>query len=386
MRDALRTAGDVPGHEFHGNQYTDVSSMSDDVLEQRRHELLKQYDSLLLKSRQEKNTKAWKQARVKQREDLQAVVDELRKRRWKARGLSNAFMPDVRDPLRAARLLAAAKAEVARRQREATIRLLQTAIEADNEAVIAAVVGVTHRAAPVSLPRVVRYRDAWVLRSSDGSRTLATYSSKRDAVDHLRRLQLKVASSAPGERFLGDVPGHEFHGNQYTSGVGGSGATSSSGSRVEGSSRDARVTATKALAQIPDRVRSEVSPLVNVYDSQKVCTDAIDAYLMKHYGFDTQGQAASMTDRERKTCFAVAQEPADVVKEYAHSYRHRIDSADWKDARPGRTDVEREHDFVNAFATLVMSEPVTDVLRATSPIAGLVDAALPVFKKWGWVS
>jgi hypothetical protein len=199
---------------------------------------------------------------------------------------------------------------------------------------------------------------------------------------HRAQLLIAAARVAGTLRALGDVEGHPFHGNQWTGSVGG-GWTMVSGHKIVGHNVD-RVKNT--LTKIPKHIRDEAPKATfNASDTQAAATEKIDAYLMKHYGITSEGQAIGLVDREKKQVFSVADDE-NVMKGFAHLLEPRIESDEWKKATPGRTGEQREDDFVNAFAGLVMGRHGQEIMSMSNPLTAILERepVMNVLKKWRW--
>lgn len=147
--------------------------------------------------------------------------------------------------------------------------------------------------------------------------------------------------------------GHEFHGNQYDS----------AGQR--------------AINALPKAVRADIkNTSIRTFTNVDEASAAIDAYLLKNYGFTAHEQARALADRERGKIFSLA-DTHSVHEQIAHTMTDKISSSEWQAATKG---LNAEDEFVKAFVAIgQLSNPISFALEQTAPM--MVNA----FKKWGWM-
>lgn len=160
------------------------------------------------------------------------------------------------------------------------------------------------------------------------------------------------------------------------------------GPKIEGESKEV---AAKLLNSIPAKIRQESKATFNV-SPQSVSSKRIDEFLLKNYGFDMDGQAMSLVDREHDMVFTTED---GVYSQFARTLTARIESSEWQNASKKLNDtilrsspLKPEQLFTDAFTELFNSKPVMEVAKISNPISRLLETEFvhDVFKKWGWIA
>jgi len=227
---------------------------------------------------------------------------------------------------------------------------------------------------------------AWLLKG-DPNRPDPGGLMKKARVELVARLEkTESLETLCGEcqdtlRTLGFVALHGEH-DQKTHG------NRDGGPKVEGESKEA---AAKLLNSIPAKIRKESKATFDV-SPQGVSSKKIDDFLLKHYGFDMDGAATSLVDREHNKVFTTED---GVYSQFARTLTARIESPEWQKASKGLNDtilrsspLKPEQLFTDAFTELFNSKPVMEVAKLSNPISRLLetDFVHDVFKQWGWIA
>lgn len=189
-------------------------------------------------------------------------------------------------------------------------------------------------------------------------------------------------------KVMGEAEGHDFHGNQWTDQVG---ATFDAGMphdptddiAIHGTDPQDVEAAHENLSRIPPQILEEADlNTVHVFNDPADLSEKIDNYLMKHYGFDADGQARTLVDTEKGEFFALS-DPQHFYEQLSHAYTDRIESDDWRRVTIGEDPVKT---FEAAFAGLIMSHQGQEILSMSNPLTAILERKpiMNVLKKWGW--
>lgn len=144
------------------------------------------------------------------------------------------------------------------------------------------------------------------------------------------------------------------------------------------------------VGAIPQNIRDEANVDVSIFPPREA-DEKIKEYMLRHYEVDLDGQARSMTDTDKGVAIA-STDPKAALESVAQALQQRIESPEWKRITDDRSQAQRNEDFVNAFAAIVMSEPMQQLMSASNPLEvavmgseKLFHAAEEVFHTWGWV-
>jgi hypothetical protein len=177
-------------------------------------------------------------------------------------------------------------------------------------------------------------------------------------------------------------PGSGHHGHAGRPGaVGGSAPVGGGiGPRVAG---PGAVAFTNHLARLPGALEASAAKQITIANTDAEAAEKIDDYLLKHYGFDLQSQAASVVDRDRGVIISTQREAPAAA---ARTMTPRFMSPEWIAASRKRMGLPPEESFVDAFSALFTEgQPLFEVARHEDPLVFPLEAAVDVFKQWGWL-
>lgn len=319
-----RPLGDVPGHEFHGNQWTDVASTA--LSEKHGTTLHPEAAAFMLRDGTlVRGNSMHHQALAERAGTTLAALEKEGVVRLVSRGAEVSTVPTA-----------------------AQAKLLADHWKTDRES--------------------RHFLDVTVEGVTLGSLTIEGQITA-DAIRNFTKRALDNPRDKPPiheVRYLGDLPGHEFHGNQYTSGL------STTGDAIASAKVD------KFIEQMPTGMRRDLRVSeVQAYDSAKMASQQCSDYLEEHYGVTGQQALRALTDRERGVIITTSDRKT-FNQQVAHSLVHRSESQEFKDAG-GTPELFQK-----------MVDAVTQVVSTAEVPAQLEKVVTPAYqklmRKWGWLN
>lgn len=183
-------------------------------------------------------------------------------------------------------------------------------------------------------------------------------------------------------RHLGDVEGHPFHGNQYTSGAGGGtsdeGSTGRSSGPTLSGDADAVRAAHQLMVDLPVGVRKDMQgTTMHVFNSENEAATHINDYLQEHYGMTLEKTAKALVDRGRNEVITTTDATL-LHTQVARSMTERIQSPEWDKAARS---VGLSHEDA-------MIQSILEIAKVTgNPVAlglHMSHEMIHTLKKWKW--